>query len=134
MKTEQKIVNHWINEIIFPIKTILVIFGDSHFISKHTFDIQIFSIYLFQFGLVTFTHMLNGYEICFNRTHYPIFNMQELRYWPCTFIVDCFWLAGIPNVDSNLGIVAVCPCNNLVLEAVGCVTCPNVIDHQCLSF
>ncbi len=35
----------------------------------------------------TLVHMLNGNEICLNTTHYPIFNMQNIRYW----LAHPFW-------------------------------------------
>ncbi len=54
--------------------------------TKHTFHIQIPSIYTI--GLAH--HMLNEYEQCFNTTNYPIFNMQEFKYWLCSCILDCF--------------------------------------------
>ncbi len=45
--------------------------------------------------LTTHAQMLNMYEICLNTTNYLIFNMQDFRYWLCTFMLDCFghvWL------------------------------------------
>ncbi len=40
--------------------------------------------------ITTLAHMLNGYEICLNRTNYPIFNMHDFIYCLCTTILDCF--------------------------------------------
>ncbi len=39
-------------------------------------------------ALATLTHMIN--EICLKTTNYPIFNMQDLRYYLWTSILDCF--------------------------------------------
>ncbi len=68
-----------------------LIFGDNQFVSKHTFHIQNPSIYLFQLDVnnATLAHMLNWYEICLNRTNYPVFNMQDFRYWLYTSFLFC---------------------------------------------
>ncbi len=43
-------------------------------------------------------------EICFNRRNAPISNMQDIKYWLCTSLLDCFcqpWhpvsLLGLPH-------------------------------------
>ncbi len=51
--------------------------------------------------------MLNEYDICINTTNYAIFNMQGFRYLLCTFILNCFWLAGIPTVCNDRDIFRV---------------------------
>ncbi len=40
--------------------------------------------------LATLAYMINMYEIYFNTTNYPIFNMQDFRYCLWTSILDCF--------------------------------------------
>ncbi len=60
MKTAKKIVNNLINENMESLKGKLiktrwvVIFGDNQFLSKHTFQIQNSSVYLFQLDLIHF--------------------------------------------------------------------------------
>ncbi len=63
---------------------------------------MIFNIY-FSIALTTLAHMLNGYDICFKTMNYPIFNMQDFRYWLCTSVLDCFGQVVSPSVkvDSN---------------------------------
>ncbi len=66
-----------------------MISGDIPFMSKHTLNIQMFSVPISNEFEIGTAHMLNGYEICLNTTDYPSFNMY-FRYWLCTSILDCF--------------------------------------------
>ncbi len=52
MKTALQMVNDVINENIFHIKSIYVMFGDKQFMSKHTFHKQHPSICLFHLDLL----------------------------------------------------------------------------------
>ncbi len=95
MKTAQKIINNLINENISPLNVSSlwqnVIFGDNQFMSKYTFHIQITLPPIpVSIGLTIPVHMLNRYEIYLNTTNYPICNMQDLRYWLCTSILEYF--------------------------------------------
>ncbi len=65
------------------------------FKSKHTFPIYHPSIYLLQLELL---HLIICYEVCLNITNYPIFNMQDFRYWLLYLHFGLFWYVGIPTV------------------------------------
>ncbi len=81
IKSAQKIVNNLINENIFR---------GNQFMSKHILHIQNRSIYTCFNSTSTFAHMLNENEICFKRTNYRIFNIQNIIDWLCTSTLDCF--------------------------------------------
>ncbi len=50
-------------------------------------------------GLTLLAHMLNG---CLNTANYPIFNVQDFRYWRCISIEDCPYLSQLvyPNYEA----------------------------------
>ncbi len=97
MKTEPKIVNNLMNLIIFLVK-VSSLRHDVRYLeiinlSQNTY----FTYKILQFGLTTFAHMLTWYEIYLNTTNYSIVNMQDLSYWLCTSILDCFGQFVIPT-------------------------------------
>ncbi len=68
-----------------------LIFEDKICYVKQTFHIQHYSIYVFQMDLLhLLCNMLNWYEACLSTTNYPIFNMQDFRFWLRTSISDYF--------------------------------------------
>ncbi len=94
MKTAQKVVNNLMNENIFPLKVISIrqggwYLGITNLVKTHFSHTKSFNIPV-SIGRPTLAHMLNGYEICLNKTNYPIFNMQYFRYWLCISILYCF--------------------------------------------
>ncbi len=91
MTTAQKIVNNLMNENIFPLQVSSLrqvvwkpIYVKTHISLTKSLNISV-SIWLRTLG-----YMLNEYEICLNTTNYLTVNMQDFRYWLCTFISDCF--------------------------------------------
>ncbi len=90
--------------------------------SKRTFHIQTPLDYLFQIGLTTLTHMLNGYEVCFNTTNYLIFNMQYFRYWLSTSILYYFCQLISPQCVMHLNPLIIFHfCLLLVLCNISCL-------------
>ncbi len=77
MKTEEKVVNNFIDENIFPrmVSSLgpdgwyLGIYVKTYIPYTKSFNISV------SIGLITLAHVLDGYEICLNTTNYPIFNM-----------------------------------------------------------
>ncbi len=106
MKSTEKIFNNLINEIEFPYKvqhinTRCVIFVGNQFMSKHTFAYRkSFSIPVL-IGQTTSDHILYGNVTRLNTTNYQICNMQDLRYWLCSSILD-----GLGQLISPLCIIA----------------------------
>ncbi len=53
-------------------------------------------------GLTTLAHMLNWYEICLNKTNYPIFNMQAgFQILSVQLHFGLLWSAGIPTMSRH---------------------------------
>ncbi len=110
-----------------------LILGDNQFRLKHTksFNIPI------SIGFITFTHMLNGYEICLNTKIGPIFNMQDFRYQLCTSIVDCFGQMVLPlclKCRSHLILPQPLISANLSVDRMIAITCqPIKIYQDCQS-
>ncbi len=58
--------------------------------SKHTFNIQNPSIYLFAWTYYTHSYV-KLYAIYLNTTNFLILNMHNFIYWVCIYILNCSW-------------------------------------------
>ncbi len=89
-----------------------MIFGDNQFMSKHTFHIQNLQYTCLNYSYYTWSYVLKDkYEIWLNTTNYPIFNMQDFRYWLCTSILDCFGQVVSPLLEvlvQTIGLLYKC--------------------------
>ncbi len=71
---------------------------------------------------LTLAHMLNGYEICLNKTNCPIFNMQDFIYCLCTCNLNCFGQVVFPQCmlpRSEMSKLHMRNCSETILLAGG---------------
>ncbi len=95
-------------------------------------------------ALATLPHMINVYEMCLNTTNYPIFNMQDFRYCPWTYILDCFgqlvspsWLCRTPHTNNSQSLYThTHNVNNVRVCKVGCelITVKIWHEHGCCVY